>query len=305
MRLAVHLANAVRPFQPTDRQLAWLEARASEHTFVRADGEAHLLELLPGVDAAIVWRFEREWYARSTRLRHVLTPAAGREGVASDPSGAVTAHYGTFHGHIMAESVLAMVSFMNRRLGNAVYAQSAKAWDRTIYETTRPLRGQSVIIVGYGYIGRHIGRLLAGVGMRISGLKRDVMHGTTGLDAVFSPTAIVEAVQEADHVVCVLPGDTGTQNIIGRRVFEAMQPTACFYNLGRGQAVDSDALLWALGSGRVAGAFLDVAPIEPLPDDSPMWRTPNLFITPHASAIREDYLDLYLEEVARWLDRLD
>ena len=68
--------------------------------------------------------------------------------------------------------------------------------------------------------------------------------------------------------------------------------------LGRGNAVDEQALVEALESGRIAGAFLDVFEQEPLPPDSPLWDAPNLEFLPHASAISREYLDLWLEELA-------
>jgi phosphoglycerate dehydrogenase-like enzyme len=101
-----------------------------------------------------------------------------------------------------------------------------------------------------------------------------------------------------------LPGDTETDDVMDRAALEAMKPTACLYNLGRGNAIDTDALVWALESGRISGACLDVTPQEPLPSDSRLWRTPNLCITPHASAIRRDYLDLYFAEVTAPLQGL-
>jgi phosphoglycerate dehydrogenase-like enzyme len=296
------LANEVSVFQPSERQLAWLAARLKRDCVVPVGSDAELLAALPEVDAAVVWRFEREWYSRSTRLRQVLTPAAGRESVALDPTGRAAVHYGTFHGQIMAESLLAMVLFMNRRLGHAVHAQRRSAWERRPYQTTRSLCGQIALLVGYGNIGGHVARLLRSVGMIVHGLKRDLTRGTEGLDQVFGARQLLAAVAHANHIVCILPGDTGTDNLLGRAAFERMQPQACVYNLGRGNAIDGDALLWALKHGRIAGAYLDVVPEEPLPPGSPLWSAPNLHLTPHASAIRDDYLDLYFAELARKLE---
>ena len=304
MRVAIHLANDVRSFQPTHAQLLALESRVHQHSFLRVESKEELLAELPNLDAVVVWRFDRDSYARSSRLRHVFTPSAGRESIAPDPGGRVVVHYGTFHGRIMAESLLAMVLFMNRRLGRAVRSHDAGSWDRTFYESTRPLSTQSALIVGYGHIGRHMATLLRKVGMSVCGMKRDLSHGTEGLDETFDSRNIIDAVGRADHVVCVLPGDTGTDSIIDRAALEGMRRTTCVYNLGRGNAIDAEALVWALESGRIAGAFLDVTPQEPLPHDSRLWRTPNLYITPHASAIRNDYLDLYFAEITAALQGL-
>jgi phosphoglycerate dehydrogenase-like enzyme len=102
----------------------------------------------------------------------------------------------------------------------------------------------------------------------------------------------------ADHVVLTLPSDTGTDHLIDDEALGAIKPGASLYNLGRGNAVDSAALVRALGEGKLAHAFLDVFEVEPLPRDSPLWSVPNLHVMPHASAISSEYLDLWLEELA-------
>jgi D-2-hydroxyacid dehydrogenase (NADP+) len=84
-----------------------------------------------------------------------------------------------------------------------------------------------------------------------------------------------------------------------------MKPSACVYNLGRGNAINLEALCSALSEGRLAGAFLDVVSPEPPPTDSALWTTPNLYLTPHASAISAEYLELYFEELAGELAGLD
>jgi phosphoglycerate dehydrogenase-like enzyme len=111
-------------------------------------------------------------------------------------------------------------------------------------------------------------------------------------------------VADADHVACVLPGDTGTDSLLDAAAFARMKRSAYVYNLGRGNAIDAQALVSALNSGQIAGAFLDVVPEEPLPADSPLWDVPNLYLTPHASAIQAEYLDLYFEELGPELARL-
>ena len=121
---------------------------------------------------------------------------------------------------------------------------------------------------------------------------------------VFSAEQRLKALAGADHVVCVLPSDTGTDRFLDAAAIASLPERAVVYNLGRGNAIDAEALCDALHRGRVAGAFLDVVPEEPLPESSPLWRAPNLYLTPHASAIGADYLDLYIEELAVEMSRL-
>jgi Phosphoglycerate dehydrogenase and related dehydrogenases len=87
--------------------------------------------------------------------------------------------------------------------------------------------------------------------------------------------------------------------------FARMKPDAYLINIARGQIVDTDALLDALHSGRIAGAALDALPIEPLPPDHPLWKAPNTWITPHISyaspRTRERIVNLFCENLRRYL----
>jgi D-2-hydroxyacid dehydrogenase (NADP+) len=155
------------------------------------------------------------------------------------------------------------------------------------------------LIIGFGAIGQHCGRLLSALGVVVHGLRRRAAPPSPPATRSFNSEQRLEAVALADHVVCVLPGDTGTDHFLDAAAFAAMKPSAVVYNIGRGNAIDPDALASALCERRIAGAFLDVLPQEPLPASSPLWTAPNLHLTPHASAISRDYLDLYFDELAR------
>jgi D-2-hydroxyacid dehydrogenase (NADP+) len=300
----IQLSNVVPAFQPSEGQLAALLARVAPHRVTIASSDAELLEALPRADAVVVWRFLEEWYAHAPRLRHLFTPSAGREAFAPDPSGRVERHFGRFHGALMAESLVAMIAFMNRGLGAALRAQSERRWERAPFSARRRLSGQVALIIGYGAIGQRCGALLSALGMVVHAVRRDVTRPSPGAERVFGPGQRLAAVAGADHVVCVLPSDTGTDRFLDREAFERMSPSTSVYNLGRGNAIDVTALIEALEGGRIAGAFLDVVPEEPLPESSPLWRTPNLYLTPHASAIGADYLDLYFDELALELSGL-
>lgn len=297
MKVVLWLPNSIRAFEPQPEQLARWRARYPQHELVVATDEPEFLRELFDAGAALVWRFSAAWYERAPALRFVATPAAGREKVQPDPSGRVRTVHGSFHGKIMAESLLGMLLFFVRRLDVAVAAQQAHRYEREPYANTRRLSGQSALIVGYGALGRECARLLKAVGLRVVGVKRtpDVDPGPA--DSVHALTDLPRLLAEADHVIATLPADTGTDHLFDEAAFAAMRRGAGFYNLGRGNAVDEAALLRALSSGALAHAFLDVFEHEPLPTDSPLWNAPNLALTPHASAVSAEYLDLWVEEL--------
>lgn len=298
MRIVVWLSHHISAFSAQPSQLTRLGARHPRLELRVVRSEAELLRELPSAEAALVWSFSADWYALGPKLRFVATPAAGREKLEPDPSGRVRCVHGHFHGKIMAESLLAMMLFFARRLDVAVVDQAARRYQREAYSSTRRLAGQQALIVGFGPLGRECGRLLKAVGLRVVGLKRSPAPDPSPADAVLGIERLHECLPEADHVILTLPGDTGTDHLIGAPELSLLRPSATLYNLGRGNAVDEAALLRALEAGRLAHAFLDVFEREPLPADSPLWRAKNLALLPHASAISSEYLDLWFEELA-------
>jgi phosphoglycerate dehydrogenase-like enzyme len=293
----------VRAFEPTEAQLSTLGAQISQQ-LVSVQAESDFLRELPGADAVVVWRFLPEWTARAPRLRHAFTPSAGQDPLPLDPTGRVERHFGSFQGRLMAESLVAMITFMNGRFGVALRAQAEQRWDRAPFSQRRRLHGQVALIIGYGAIGQHCARLLSALGMIVHGVRRDLTRRSPWAQRMFAQAELRQALALADHVVCVLPGDTGTDRLLDAAALACMKPSSCVYNLGRGNAIHAAALQEALTQGRIAGAFLDVAPEEPLPASSALWTVPNLYLTPHSSAISAEYLDLYFEQLARELAQL-
>src|SRR5689334_25371925 len=124
---------------------------------------------LPDAGGALVWRFPASHYEHAPRLRFVGTPAAGRERLEPDPSGRVRAVHGSFHGKIMAESLLGMMLHFSRRFDLALADQRERRYRRDEYSNTRRLHGQTALVVGYGPLGRECARLLKAVGLRVLG----------------------------------------------------------------------------------------------------------------------------------------
>jgi D-2-hydroxyacid dehydrogenase (NADP+) len=211
--------------------------------------------------------------------------------------------YGQFHGRIMRESLLAMMLYFNRRLALASENRKQKIWDRRIYDGSSSLFSQHVLIVGYGAIGRQMAEVLKAFGARITGVKRSTagFENDPSAERVITFDRMNEALPMADHVVFVLPGGPETYDLFTRQHFDLMKPGSCLYNLGRGNCYREEDLVHALINGPLAGAGLDVFREEPLSLSSPLWELPNVLVTPHASAISSEYLDLFIEE---WVENV-
>jgi len=121
---------------------------------------------------------------------------------------------------------------------------------------------------------------------------------------MLSVSRLAEALPHADYLVLAAPETPETRGLIARAELQQMKAGARLINVGRGSLLDESALKNALESGRLAGAALDVAASEPLPPDSPLWKAPNLFITPHTSGVSDRLwqreTELLLDLLAQW-----
>jgi phosphoglycerate dehydrogenase-like enzyme len=143
-------------------------------------------------------------------------------------------------------------------------------------------------IVGYGDIGRATARLAKAYGMKVLALSRQQQRRDDDpyVDERIAPSDLNRLMAESDYVFCALPLTETTRGYIAKEQFDAAKPGCVFINVGRGPAIDEEALIQALqpnggGVRRLKGAALDVVTIEPLPADSPLWTMDNVLLSPH------------------------
>lgn len=187
--------------------------------------------------------------------------------------------------HALPLAEFATMGILNgfKRTAELVRDQEAKAWP-ALRTPTRLVSGSRLVIAGLGEIGLETARLARALGMQVSGTKR-TLEPLEGIAEVAGNDALPRLLATADAVVNTLPGTPYTENLFNRGVFAAMKPGAVFVNVGRGTVVDEEALLEALDNGQVSYACLDVFAVEPLPQDSPLWRHPKVLVSPHTSAL--------------------
>ncbi|ACM19298.1 D-isomer-specific 2-hydroxyacid dehydrogenase, NAD-dependent [Geotalea daltonii FRC-32] len=297
--ILIHLQNTVDAFSFKPRHLDQLRQALPHIPITVASDTKDFMERLPEAECVLVWHFKAPWYDKAPKLKMVFTPAAGHDWVDEDPSGRVKTHYGSFHGRIMRESLLSMMLYFNRRMGKSLDDQKNRVWGRLGYNDCTALFRQQVLIVGLGALGESMAELLKAFGAGVTGVKRRVegFAAPLAVDRVIPFGRLEEALPHADHVVLLLPGGAETDGIFTTRHFDAMKPGACLYNLGRGNCYREEDLLHALHDGPLAGAGLDVFAVEPLAPDSLLWHEPDILITPHSSAISQEYIDLFIEEL--------
>ena len=159
-------------------------------------------------------------------------------------------------------------------------ANGSPAW-HALRASCVPLKGQTVLILGYGAIGRRLVELLSPLGMKVIAFRRHPRGDETV--PVVGPDSLDAAMGSADHIINILPDSIETRGYFNAARFSTAKPGSVFYNIGRGSTVDQTALADALSSRQISAAWLDVTNPEPLPDSHPLWLQPNCHITPHVA----------------------
>jgi phosphoglycerate dehydrogenase-like enzyme len=210
----------------------------------------------------------------------------------------------------MAEHTMGLLLALARNFPDSVrhqdlaYWGQQELWDQPQHLTE--LNGQILLIVGYGSIGQELAKRAKAFEMRVWGVTRSGDGDRTHAERIFPAAQLHEALPQADYVVISAPETAETNHLIGAAQIAKMKRGARLINVGRGSLLDEEALIRALKSGALGGAAIDVAQTEPLPADSPLWKAPNLMITPHTSAISERLWNrqaaLLVELLERWFD---
>ncbi|MFA7172141.1 MAG: NAD(P)-dependent oxidoreductase [Kiritimatiellia bacterium] len=307
--IAVFQQSRVPFFSVQECHIQRLRASLPAAAVIWCHSRDEFLAALPEAEVALTWRFKQEWFDLAPKLRKIATPAAGRDFfAASSIPEWIEIKNGTFHGPLMAESVLGLLLAFNRGILTAYRHQlQGELWPDQALLGARLISGTHAVIIGFGKIGQHVGRMLKHFNIRVTGIRRTPAVNLPAWfesgDSVQPPACLQRVLAHADHVIMLLPSDTGTDHFLGEREFECMPAHAVVYNFGRGNSIDEVALAKALRAGSIRGACLDVFQQEPLTAESPLAdeNLPGLVRMPHASAFSEVYIERFIDECIEWL----
>jgi phosphoglycerate dehydrogenase-like enzyme len=187
-----------------------------------------------------------------------------------------------------AHHALGMMLALGRLLLASYQDQlTARSWPYVKWRyDARLLTGSTVVLLGFGAIGRRLAELLVPFAPNLYAVRRQAIDDPRVRRV--GEGELPDVLARADHVVNLLPASDATRHYVNAALLAQFKPGARFYNVGRGATVDQEALLAALVSGRLGAAYLDVAEPEPLPPDHPLWSAPRCFITPHIAGGRAD-----------------
>jgi phosphoglycerate dehydrogenase-like enzyme len=270
-----------------------------------ADAEVALVGTPPGQLPEVLREAVR---SVGSRLRWVQSTwaGAGEQYAAAELTSdeldrvALTTSAGVFAIPLAEFALLGLLAFA-KDLPRLLRSQAERRWDRFVMAE---LRDWTVLVLGVGGIGREVARLASAFGAHTIGVKRTpgkVPH----VDEVHSTDRLRELLPRADGLVVTLPLTAATRGLLDGEALSLLPSHAVLVNVGRGAVVDEEALVEALGNGRLAGAALDVFAVEPLPAESLLWGLPNVLIAPHAAgqSVHDDerLVELFCDNLRRYL----
>lgn len=265
--------------------------------------------------------------ARAPKLKWVQLHSAGVDHLRGHPIWNTDIRVTTtsgIHAVPIGEFAFALLLALARKIPKMVRLQERGEWPRNRWEILSglELRGKTIGIVGYGSIGREIGRIAKyGFHMRVLAMRRTMQaprrrYTEAGVgdpegripETWYTPDEIDAMVRECDVIVLAAPATEETRALIGEEQLRAMKAHTLLINIARGELVDDRVLVTALKEGWIAGAGLDAFTVEPLPRGHQLWHMDNVIISPHVAGATGKYDEraatLFAENLRRYLSGL-
>jgi phosphoglycerate dehydrogenase-like enzyme len=250
---------------------------------------------LPEAEVLCSYWLPSNWRELTPNLRWLQVAGAGIDslrttGLLDAESNILVTTAVGIHSITIGEYVFGSMLMFNRSWPQMVRLQDQGIWpsNSNWYKLERlELSDQTLGIVGLGHIGRRVAQLGKAFGMRVLATKRSVQavqqETDTDVDVVYPPSLLRKMLAQCDYVVLAVPLTPETDKLIGEAELRAMKSHAYLVNVARGRVVDEKMLIRALEERWIGGAGIDVTDKEPLPSDSPLFKLPNVILTPHIS----------------------
>lgn len=271
----------------TPQQKKMLESKAPEATFIYRDQKTVPAEDVLQADI-IIGNVNEHYLENATRLKWLQLDSAGSDKYAALPlfkdGKVLLTNASGSYGLIISEYMVGAVLCLN--VGFHLYRdqQNNHLWRNGPLAKT--VNGSNTLVVGLGDIGSNFARRMHDLGSTVKAIRRTDTPGEPCVRSIHTMQELPDLLPDADIVASCLPNSAATQKIFNRDTFSKMKPGAYFINVGRGSAVDHDALVHALNT-RLGGAVIDVTVPEPLPADHPLWDCRNALLTPHIAGLDE------------------
>lgn len=202
-------------------------------------------------------------------------------------------------GPLISEYVMTYLFALERQVFTMRSNQLKQHWQALTY---RPAGEIKLGIIGLGSIGQHLATTARHFGLRVTGLNRSGKP-CENVEKVYTACNLAAFFKDLDYIVLTLPGTPETRHFINTDILGLIKPSAVLMNIGRGTIINEQDLVDALRDGKIGAAVLDVFTNEPLPRDNPLWRMPNVYVTPHnaATSFTQDIVGIFIENYRRFI----
>ena len=296
------------PINQTHREYLEKQAQGYEVEFKYISAENLTLDDMQDVNC-IIGSIRRKLIKAADKLEWLQIIYAGADlftvpGLLK-PETILTNAAGAYNTEV-AEHMLAMTFSLVRRFNQYMRNQVNHTWKQM--GSVKSVKDSKILVLGLGRIGGDYASKVKALGAYVIGVKRTVREKPDYVDEIYTIDELDDVIGRADIVAMVLPGVKGTENIMSRERLNKMKRGAYLINVGRGNAIDHEALKAALKSGQLAGAGLDVTEPEPLPAEDELWNFDNVIITPHIAGhlfldeSRECIIEIAGKNLNNWLN---
>ena len=293
-----------------DKHCDYFKSQVEGHNveFNYVDPEKITLDDVKDVNA-IIGSIKRKWIKAAEKLEWLQIIYAGADlftvpGLLK-PETILTNASGAYNTEV-AEHMLALTFSLVRHFDKYMRNQVNHIWKQL--SSVSSIKGSTILVLGLGRIGSDYAQKVKALGAHVIGVKRTLKDKPDYVDELYTIDELDNVIQRADIVAMVLPGNDSTRHIINAARLNNMKRGAYLINVGRGNAIEPEALKAALKNGQLGGAALDVTEPEPLPVDDEIWDLENVIITPHIAGhlfleeSREIIVEIAGENLRRWLN---
>ena len=310
MKVLISIQQPVKQWQIPVDGVDTLRKRFPHVRFIHATTPEQRADGLPDCDIAYTWILKDDEAAKATKLKWVHTSAVAVETLCLPElfaRGIAVSNTRGVQAVPIAEHVMAVTLALAKQISFVVESQLRASWAQNAFIGERLpwlLKGRTLGLIGVGTIGSEIAKRAEAFGMRVIALRRRPAYGTIGhVERVYGKEELAEFLGQCHVLAICAPLTPETHSMMGATQFAQLPKGAVVINVGRARIIDTDALMGALESGHLGGASLDVFPQEPLPSDHPLWKTPNVILTPHTSGFRQGHWDEVIDLFGDNLDR--
>lgn len=250
---------------------------------------------------------------QAEKLRWLATASAGVDSYLEDcvyahPDQVIVTNSAGSYGVTISEHMIMVILMLMRRMPEYTEVVRQRRWENI--GAVRSILGSRFTIVGMGDIGTQLARRLKALGAaHITGVRRSLSKpADPAFQQVVTLDQLPQVIQDIDVLALCVPSTRETKGLLSREIIAQLSPKTLIVNVGRGSAIDQEALIEALNAERLAGAALDVMTPEPLPPDHPLYQAKNVLLTPHISGNMslgytcEVNVDMFCRNLVRYLE---